>query len=64
MARKKKPQRYTADCRKYDGGCTLTVSGTLGEVMKTAIHHAVTAHGHKNTATFRKELRSMLTKAR
>jgi predicted small metal-binding protein len=54
--------RKVMDCSKYpsDINCTLRISGREDEVMKAAVHHAVTEHGHEDTPEFREQLRSML----
>jgi len=54
--------RKTIDCRNFpsEKNCTLAISGTEEEVLDTAVHHAVTAHGHANTPELRKQIRSML----
>jgi len=54
--------RKVADCRQFpsEKNCTLTIAGTEDEVLEVAVHHAVTAHGHKNTPELRNQIRSML----
>ena len=54
--------RKVMDCGKYpsDINCTLRISGREDEVMKAAVQHAVTEHGHEDTPEFREQLRSML----
>jgi hypothetical protein len=54
-------QRKVADCRRFpsEKNCSLTISGTE-EVMQVALWHATTAHGHKDTPEFRKQLREFL----
>ncbi len=51
--------RKMVDCRKVpsDIDCTLTIAGTQDEVLDAAVAHAVSKHGHDDTA----ELRQMIT---
>ncbi|HEY6207215.1 MAG TPA: DUF1059 domain-containing protein [Chthoniobacterales bacterium] len=55
-------QRKSIDCRDYpsEKGCTLKISGTEQEVLDAAVQHAVSAHGHKDPAELREQLKSML----
>ncbi len=57
-----KGKRVSADCRKFPSKkkCTLTISGSMNEVYPLAVAHAVKSHGHKNTPSFRKSLRSTI----
>ena len=54
--------RKSIDCRNYqsENNCTLKISGTEEEVLDAAVQHAVSAHGHRESAELRQELRSML----
>jgi uncharacterized protein DUF1059 len=54
--------RKVADCRDYpsDSGCTLTISGEEDEVVTAATQHAVSVHGHEDTAEVRAWLREHL----
>ena len=54
--------RKMVDCREMpsDNHCTLTISGTESEVMKAAVEHAVSSHGHTDTPELRGEIHSML----
>ena len=54
--------RKIADCRRFesDNNCSLTIIGEEDEVIATAAQHAVTAHGHQDTAELRSQLRGML----
>jgi predicted small metal-binding protein len=54
--------RKSIDCRAYpsENNCSLKISGTEEEVLDAAVQHAVSAHGHKESADLRQELRSML----
>jgi predicted small metal-binding protein len=55
-------QRKSIDCRDYpsDKGCTLKISGTEPEVLDAAVQHASSAHGHKDPAELREQLKTML----
>ena len=50
--------RKVIDCRTVpsENNCTLTIAGTEAEVLKAAVEHAVSSHGHPNTP----ELRAMI----
>lgn len=54
--------RKTIDCRSVpsESGCTLTISGEEEEVMRAAVDHATSVHGHTDGAELREGLRSML----
>jgi hypothetical protein len=54
--------RKTIDCRNFpsDKNCSLAISGTEEEVLDLAVLHAVTVHGHPQTAELREQIRSML----
>ncbi len=54
--------RKVADCRDMPSeiGCTLTISGEEEEVVRAASEHAVSAHGHDDSAELRSEIRSSL----
>ena len=54
--------RKVADCRDFpsDNNCTLAISGEEGEVVAAATQHAVSAHGHEDTAEVRDWLRQNL----
>ncbi len=47
--------RKVADCRGFpsERGCTLTIAGEPDEVLEAAAQHAVSAHGHQDTAELR-----------
>jgi hypothetical protein len=55
-------ERKIVDCRLYpsDNNCTLTISGTEEEVLKAAVEHGVSTHGHQDTPEFREEVRSIM----
>lgn len=42
--------RYKVDCRKFpsDQGCTVTISGSIDEVVELGWLHAKTHHAHKD----------------
>lgn len=54
--------RKVADCRLMpsESNCTLTISGEQDEVLRTAVEHAISAHGHAESAELRDGIRSML----
>ena len=54
--------RKVVDCRLFpsENNCTLTIVGTEEEVLKAAIEHAVSSHGHTDTPEFREQLRSAM----
>ena len=54
--------RKMADCRRFenDFGCTLTIIGEEDEVIRTAAEHAVSVHGHEDSAELRDQIRAML----
>ena len=55
-------QRKYIDCREIpsEKNCSLRISGTEEEVLEAAVHHAVSAHGHANSAELREQLRQAL----
>lgn len=54
--------RKVADCRDFpsENGCTLTISGEEEEVVLAATQHAVSVHGHDDSAEVREWLRQNL----
>jgi predicted small metal-binding protein len=54
--------RKVADCREMpsESGCTLTISGEEDEVLRAAVEHAVSVHGHTDSPELRDQIRSML----
>jgi predicted small metal-binding protein len=54
--------RKVADCREYPSemNCTLTIAGQEDEVVRAAAEHAVSVHGHEDSAELREEIRSIL----
>jgi predicted small metal-binding protein len=57
--------RKMLDCRSVpsDNNCTLAIAGTEDEVLDAAVAHAVSAHGHQDSAELREMLRGGLTDA-
>ena len=55
-------QRKYIDCREIpsERNCSLRISGTEEEVLEAAVQHAVSAHGHENSAELREQLRQSL----
>jgi hypothetical protein len=54
--------RKVADCRDLpsESGCTLAISGQESEVLMAALEHAISVHGHQDTAEVRQWLRENL----
>lgn len=54
--------RKVADCRDLPSemDCTLTISGREDEVLDAAVNHAITVHGHEDTAELREQVRASL----
>ena len=54
--------RKVADCREMpsESECTLTIAGEEDEVLKAATEHAVSVHGHTDSAELREQIRGML----
>ena len=54
--------RKSIDCRDHpsEKNCSLKISGTEKEVLDAAVQHALSAHGHENSAALREEIRSLL----
>jgi predicted small metal-binding protein len=54
--------RKVVDCRTMpsDKNCSLTIAGREDEVLKAAVEHAVSSHGHANTPELREGIRQML----
>jgi predicted small metal-binding protein len=54
--------RKSIDCRDYpsEKNCSLKISGSEQEVLDTAVHHAVSVHGHANSPEQRDQIKSML----
>jgi len=64
----KKREKTMADVRKMidcgtmpsDNNCSLKISGREDEVLKAAVEHAVSSHGHANTPELREGIRQMM----
>jgi hypothetical protein len=54
--------RKVADCRLFpsESNCSLTITGTADEVVRAAAEHAVSVHGHEDSAELRDQIRAML----
>jgi predicted small metal-binding protein len=55
--------RKHIDCRNYPSemNCTIALSANSEkELIEAAVQHAVAVHGHKDTAEFRQQLKTML----
>ena len=52
--------RMYLDCREMpsESGCDLAMSGSEEHLLKAAVTHAVTAHGHEDTPELREQLRA------
>ena len=57
--------RVMADCRRWpsDINCSLTIIGEEEEVLRAAVEHAVSAHGHEDTPELRDQTREFLEPA-
>jgi predicted small metal-binding protein len=54
--------RKYIDCREYPSEmkCTLALSADSDdELLEAAVQHAVSVHGHDDSAEFRKQLRQL-----
>jgi len=52
--------RQIFDCRELPGDCTLSISGTLEEVMEAQVQHAVSVHGQEDGPGLRDLIASYL----
>jgi predicted small metal-binding protein len=54
--------RKYIDCREMpsDNGCDLAMAGSDEHVLKAAVIHAVTAHGHEDTPELRDQIKQIL----
>jgi len=54
--------RKSIDCRDYpsEKNCSLKISGSEEELLDSAVQHAVSAHGHEDSAELRGKIRSLL----
>jgi predicted small metal-binding protein len=52
--------RKVIDCRQFpsENDCSLTISGREDEVLKAAVEHAVSSHGHTDSQELRTMIRS------
>ena len=57
--------RVMIDCRKMpsDSNCSLTIAGPEEEVLNAAALHAVSVHGHQDSAELREGLKKGLEPA-
>lgn len=55
-------QRVFADCRQFpsENNCSLYIAGTEDEVLKVAVRHAVSEHGHQDTPELRSQLKEFI----
>jgi predicted small metal-binding protein len=54
--------RMYVDCRETpsETNCDLAMAGSEEHVVEAAAIHAVTAHGHEDTAELRQQIRQMM----
>jgi predicted small metal-binding protein len=54
--------RKMIDCSTMpsDNDCSLKISGRESEVLKAAVEHAVSSHGHADTPELREGIKGML----
>lgn len=54
--------RVMADCRRFpsEQNCSLTIIGEEDEVVRTAVEHSMSVHGHVDTPELREQIRGML----
>jgi predicted small metal-binding protein len=54
--------RKYIDCREMpsENNCDLTIAGSEEHVLDAAVTHAVTAHGHTDSAELREQIRGSL----
>ncbi len=57
--------RMMADCRRFpsDSNCSLVIIGEYDEVSRAAAEHAVSVHGHEDTAELRAQVAQVLEPA-
>ena len=57
--------RVMADCRRWpsESNCSLTIIGEEEEVVRAAVEHAVSAHGHEDSEDLRQQTREFLEPA-
>ena len=58
--------RYVVDCREQPSknNCTLTIAGEREEVLKAAVEHAISSHGHTDSEELRSGSRARLSLSR
>jgi hypothetical protein len=54
--------RKVADCRRFPSvsGCTLTLIGAEAEVVRAALEHSVSVHGHESGPELEQRVRESL----
>src|SRR5258705_8459659 len=54
--------RYAVACREQpsENNCTLTIAGEREEVLKAAVEHAISSHGHTDSDELRSAIESAL----
>ncbi len=54
--------RYVVDCREQpsESNCTLTIAGERAEVLKAAVEHAISSHGHTDSEELRSGIEGAL----
>jgi hypothetical protein len=57
--------RMMADCRRWpsDSNCSLTIIGEEEEVVRAAVEHATSVHGHENNPDLHQQIREFLEPA-
>ncbi len=57
--------RMMADCRRFpsESNCSLVIIGEADEVARAAAEHAVSVHGHEDSAEMREQVRQFLEPA-
>lgn len=57
--------RMMADCRRFpsESNCSLVIIGEQDEVARAAAEHAVSVHGHEDSAELREQIRDFLEPA-
>lgn len=57
--------RLMADCRRWpsESNCSLVIIGEEDEVVRAASEHAVSVHGHEDSAELRQQIREFLEPA-
>jgi predicted small metal-binding protein len=56
-------RRKYVDCREFPSemNCTIAISAdSEKELIEAAVQHAVSVHGHEDTAEFRSQLRGIV----